>query len=97
MASKGGSRFGIHLQLDKIVMFEGATYTPGFPTNEEHVFNPVTALPPLYTVISGGTDIIFDLFTGGTSNNATTTLWIVNRPQASSTIVVNSLGVIRLK
>ncbi|MEK7538649.1 MAG: prepilin-type N-terminal cleavage/methylation domain-containing protein [Patescibacteria group bacterium] len=95
MASKGGLQYGVHLQDDRIVLFQGASYSSTAVTNEVRLLDSHLTLSSI-VVNGGGSDILFDFFTGATSNNATTTLSVVGRPQASSTIVVRPSGVVYL-
>lgn len=95
MAAKGGFQYGVHLQADRIVLFQGTPYNSTAATNEVRLLDSHLTLSSI-VINGGGSDILFDFFTGATSNNATTTLSVVGRPQASSTIVIRPSGVVYL-
>lgn len=91
VSSKNDEQFGVHFQTSKIVLFQGATYSAGASTNEEHLFNSMLMLSNI-TVNGGGSDVLFEKVTGATSQNATTTL-LVTDTTASTTVVILPTGV----
>ncbi|MBI5798339.1 MAG: prepilin-type N-terminal cleavage/methylation domain-containing protein [Candidatus Yonathbacteria bacterium] len=90
VSSKNDNRFGVHFEAGKLVLFQGAIYTTGVSTNEEHVFD--TRLTSTTTINGGGSEVLFAKVTGSTSQNATTTLFVVGTT-ASTTILIRQTGV----
>lgn len=91
ISSKNDSQYGIHLESGQAVLFQGATYTPGAPTNEVHAFTSPLALSSIQ-INGGGSEILFEKVTGATSQNATTTL-LVTGTTASTTVVIRKTGI----
>lgn len=93
VSSKNDQQFGVHFETGKAVLFQGATYTSGVPTNEERVFDPsITAT----TVLSGGgSEVLFAKVTGEASKIATTTL-LVNGTTSSTTVLILKTGVVTI-
>ena len=59
MAGKNDQSFGIHLDTDSYVLFDGASYTDGALTNFE-IELPATVKIQNISLNGGGQDIIFD-------------------------------------
>lgn len=93
MSSRGDKQYGVHFDADKVVLFEGGTYTVGASSNKQHIFSPVVTLSPI-VISGGGFNIVFERLTGATTQNGTTTLFVVGDTQASSTIVVSPSGLV---
>lgn len=91
MSSKEDFQYGIHFEADKVVLFQGDTYTAGAGTNEELILNTALTLSSV-TVNGGGAEVVFQKVTGATNQNATTTLLVIGGT-ASTTIVVFPSGV----
>jgi len=93
VSSKNDQQFGVHFESGKAVLFVGATYTAGVPTNEEHIFDQsVTAS----TVLSGGgSEVLFAKVTGEASRVATTTL-LINGTTSSTTVLILKTGVVTI-
>lgn len=93
VASKNASRFGIHLESSKAVLFEGSTYTPGGP-NEKTFSYSKNIYMSAYSLNSGGQDIIFNRLNGNTPNFGTITLSLSDN-STSTTITILSTGVVK--
>ena len=94
VSSKNDQQFGVHLQADKAVLFQGGTYNAGDVTNETHTFATGITLSTI-VINPGVSEIIFDKVTGATANNATTTL-LVTGTTASTTVLVYPTGIVTL-
>ena len=90
MSSKGDTKYGVHFESGKIVLFPGVVYTGGADGNEEHILNPALTLSVI-VVSGGGPDVVFEKITGATNQNATTTLLVMGST-ASTTIVIHPSG-----
>lgn len=95
ISSKNDQQFGVHFQNDRIVMFQGTTYSAGASTNETHMLN--SAISATTTVYGGGVDMVFQKVTGTTAQNSTTTLFVSGGAVASTTVVVYPTGVVSLQ
>lgn len=95
VSSKNDQQFGVHFESGKIVLFQGATYSAGATTNEEHIFNSSLTLSPI-TINGGGSEILFEKVTGAASQNATTTLLVIGTT-ASTTVLIIPTGIATLQ
>ncbi len=93
MASKDAQPFGIHLQDDKVVLFEGSIYVAGGANEKIMEFSNKVYLYE-YSLNGGGADMVFTRLTGYTSNFGTVTLSLKDN-SASTTITILSTGVIQ--
>lgn len=93
VVSKDASVFGIHLENDKAVLFEGSTYVPGGANEKILIFSPKVYLYS-YSFNNGGVNIIFNRLTGNTANFGTVTLSLKDN-SASTTITILKTGVIQ--
>lgn len=91
MFRKGNSRWGVHLESNKFILFKGSSYNPADPDNIETIL-------PSYIVISsslngGGVDIIFNKVLGNTNNFGTITL-TDNGTANTKSVIINQEGMI---
>lgn len=91
--SKNASAFGVHLQENKAVLFEGDSYVSGGPNEEVMQFSKKVYLSS-YSLNMGGSDIVFDRLTGNTSNYGTVTLSLKDN-STSTTITILETGVVK--
>lgn len=91
VSSKNDQQFGIHFETNRVVLFQGPTYSAVDPANEIHTLNSLLALSGT-TINGGGSEVLFQKVTGATSQNATTTL-VVSGTTASTTILVFPTGI----
>ncbi|MEK7635439.1 MAG: prepilin-type N-terminal cleavage/methylation domain-containing protein [Patescibacteria group bacterium] len=93
VTSKNAMPFGIHLQNDKVVLFEGSTYVAGGANEKVMAFSNKVYLYG-YSLNGGGSDIIFTRLTGATANFGTITLSLKDN-SASTTVTVLQTGIIQ--
>ncbi len=93
IASKDASLFGIHLENDKAVLFEGSTYSAGGP-NEKVVLFSREVYMFSYSLNLGSPDIVFTRLIGNTQNYGDVTLSLKD-DSASTTITILNTGVIQ--
>ena len=84
LASQNDSVWGVHIEVNRFVLFRGSVYTSGAADNE------AASLPPEVEVSAtslsgGGSDVVFARLTGTTSKSGSVTLILTN---ASTTEVV---------
>lgn len=90
LASEGASRYGVHFESGTFVLFKGASYNPFASDNEPH---PLSAnLEIANILISGGSEVIFDRLTGGTSNIGSVQLRQISDIAKNKTIVIELSG-----
>lgn len=91
VSSKNDDQYGIHLESNKAVLYEGLTYTAGATTNETYTFDSGVTLSSI-SINGGGSEVLFAKVTGATTQNATTTL-LLSGTTSSSTIVIYPTGI----
>jgi len=83
ISGKEHSRWGVHIDAAKIIMFKGSSYIPpGTPFDQSYDIPPTLTITP--------TDMTFDLLTGNTSSPQTIT--IQGSLGDSHTVSVNAVG-----
>jgi prepilin-type N-terminal cleavage/methylation domain-containing protein len=90
LASVDGSRYGVHILSDRVVLFGGDTYSTENASNELYYFESPVTLASI-ALAGGGSTILFDRLTGNTSNYGTITLQMNT---TSRTITLLSSGII---
>lgn len=93
VSSKDASAFGVHLQNDKAVLFEGFSYVSGGANEKTSGFSGKVQVSS-YALAGGGSDIVFDRLTGNTSNSGTIVLSLKDG-SASTTVTVLQTGVVQ--
>lgn len=93
VASKDASPFGVHLESDKAVLFEGSSYSVGGP-NEKIVAFSREVYMSSYSLNGGGQDMIFARLIGDTESYGSITLSLKD-DSASTTITILRTGVIQ--
>lgn len=93
VSSKNASSFGIHLESDKVVLFEGNSYVAGGANEKIMDFSGKVYLYS-YSLNLASPDIVFDRLTGVTSNFGTITLSLKDN-SASTTITILQTGVVQ--
>lgn len=92
LASKDGLQYGVHLQADKAVIYQGATYSSSDPNNQNVVLDGALEITSI-TLTGGGQNVLFDRLTGKTSQNGTFVIRVTNDTAKTRTITVNGTGV----
>ncbi len=96
LASKNFLQHGIHFETNKVIIFQGAIYSPSDSNNVE------TKLSPFVEIFStslngGGADMVFQKFTGKTGQNGAITLRVKKNTAKIKIITVESTGVISIQ
>jgi prepilin-type N-terminal cleavage/methylation domain-containing protein len=92
-SAKEASAYGVHFETNKIVLFTGSTYTAGLSTNKESLLNSVVEISSI-NLSGGGSDVVFDRLTGGTSKSGTVTLRLVSDTGNTRTVEINAVGTV---
>lgn len=93
VSSKNATTFGIHLESDRAVLFEGGSYVSGGANEKVLVFSDKVYMSG-FSLDLGTADIIFNRLTGNTSNFGTITLSLKD-DSASTTITILKTGVVQ--
>lgn len=93
VVSKNASPYGIHLQSDKAVLFEGSAYSPGGTNQKVFEFSKEVYMSG-YKLNQGTPDIVFSRLTGSTLNYGTTTLSLKDN-STSTVVTILPTGVIQ--
>ncbi|KKR46169.1 MAG: hypothetical protein A3G47_00380 [Candidatus Zambryskibacteria bacterium RIFCSPLOWO2_12_FULL_39_45] len=92
LASKNGTRYGVHFSATKVTLFAGSVYNPSDPNNKDFMLNASDAVFNI-TLAGGGSDVIFNRLTGETSQNGVITLSSPSTAQIK-TVTVYKTGVV---
>lgn len=91
LASKGGFVYGVHFATRTATLFQGATFVPNDPSNEE--FELPDSVHMLSASISGGGDVVvFERLSGKTSENGTVTFALVADVSRIRVITIDGTG-----
>lgn len=92
ISSKNFAQHGVHIEADRLVLFEGASYSPSSPSNETSVMNSKVAIGSV-SLAGGGTDIVFTKVEGTTLQPGTFAVSLADGT-ASTTIRIHGTGII---
>jgi hypothetical protein len=95
LSSKNSQQYGVHLDTDKVVYYLGPTYVAGAATNISYVLHPVLEIANI-TLTGGGTDVLFNRLTGGTSQAGTFEVRQKGSTTVKTIITVNGTGAVSL-
>lgn len=89
--SKGDSAYGVRVNGDQLILFQGLVFSSSSPSNEAYVLNTAVAIAST-TLSGGGTDIVFDRLTGDTSNNGSFAVYLKSDVAQKNFISVSKTG-----
>lgn len=96
LASKNNTQYGVHFDSDKAVLFVGASYAAGTPSNEETVL-PFRVEISAIALGGGGDDVVFQRLSGEAAPTGTITLRVKQEPSKTREIRVYQSGVVEIK
>lgn len=91
LVAEGDSVYGVHFDVDQIILFTGSSYSPNSISNE------TTTIPSaigLATTSLGATDVVFNRLSGEPSVTGEIYIYRLAEPQASTTVTINGAGII---
>lgn len=91
LGSKDDTTFGVHLEADQYVEFEGPTYNSADPDNLIHTLESDFEIANI-ALTGSGSDVVFDRLTGRTSNSGTFDVHLTATPTTLKTVRVFPLG-----
>jgi len=91
LASKDSLSFGVHVESDQVIMFEGDTYNPVAPENE--IFE-LDRKDEIYDISLEGdvTDVVFNRITGTVDQFGTLSFCVRRDPSETRVIYISSAG-----
>ena len=96
LASKGGSRYGVHLDSSGATLFAGSSYAVNAPGNVVLTLDPRVELA--YSLSGTGADIVFDFLSGTTVASGTITFSLPGDESVpEKTITVSPSGTMELQ
>ena len=96
LSSKKASKYGVHLEADKVTIFQGDTYSSGDPGNITTSLNPLVTITNI-ELSGGGSDLVFDRLTGATSQYGTTTISLSSDLAQTKSVIIYPTGVSEIK
>lgn len=91
--SKDAMPFGIHLENNRAVLFEGNAYVAGGVNEKVFDFSSEVYISS-YSLNTGGSDVVFARLSGSTLNFGVITIFLKN-DSASTTVTILRTGVIQ--
>lgn len=95
ISSKEDLQYGVHLDPDKAVYFIGPTYSSAATTNIVYPFSPIIEIASV-ALQGGGTDVLFNRLTGGTSQSGTFEIRLKGNTSVRTVVTVNGTGAVTL-
>ncbi|MEX0933184.1 MAG: prepilin-type N-terminal cleavage/methylation domain-containing protein [Candidatus Paceibacterota bacterium] len=93
LASRGDTQYGVYLDTDKAVLFEGASYTEGEVGNDVFELHPQVSLSQI-SLVPISDEILFSRGTGEPSSAGFIEVSLVHNPSTTRTITITTTGII---
>ncbi|MEK7135100.1 MAG: type II secretion system protein [Patescibacteria group bacterium] len=91
LSSVGDTGYGVHFDIDQVVLFRGAVYSSGSATNVPTTLNSRVAMRNIS--FGGGSNVIFSRLTGATAQAGTLQVYLKSATTTYKTISVSAIGV----
>ena len=95
ISSRNNKQYGVHLAPDQTVYFAGPAYATGTVTNIVYKLNPTIEIYNI-SLAGGGTDVLFNRLTGGTSQSGTFEVRAKGNSAIRTLVTVNGTGAVSL-
>jgi Tfp pilus assembly protein FimT len=95
LSSANFSQHGAHFETNRVVLFQGAIFSPSDSNNKELKFPDFVEIFSI-TLNGGGADMVFQKLTGKTSQYGTIILRAKKDTAKTKTITVESTGIISI-
>ncbi|MBI2120991.1 MAG: type II secretion system protein [Parcubacteria group bacterium] len=89
--SKADFEYGVRVNADRLILFQGSVFASSTPTNEEYVLHSAVQIGSI-TLGGGGLDIIFDRLTGETANNGSFDVSLKADPTEKNILFISQTG-----
>jgi prepilin-type N-terminal cleavage/methylation domain-containing protein len=91
VSGKNGSRYGVHFETNRAVLFEGNSYDSSDTNNRVTDLNSAVTISNI-TLSSGGSDVVFQRLTGESTVSGSVVLTLVGTT-TSRTISIQATGI----
>lgn len=91
VVAESDSVYGVHFDVDQAVLFVGGVYSTTSVSNE--VFS-LPATMGIATSSLGATEVVFSALSGGPSVAGEISIYYLAEPSSSTTVTINSAGII---
>jgi hypothetical protein len=88
LSSVGGSQYGVHIDSDKFILFQGSVFSPLSQTNKEY------RLSPFIRATSTVPTLVFQRVTGSVASPGVITLYGASDAQLKKNITIQGTGVV---
>lgn len=96
VSSEDYSRFGVHLEANRIVLFKGDVFTEPSPSNVQTILSPLVEISNI-SLSGGGADVVFQKLTGKTSNYGSARVRLKSDNNKYKTISVKPAGIANIQ
>lgn len=93
LASRGDTQYGVYLDEDTAVLFEGASYVEGGAGNDSFEVPPQVSLSEI-SLTPASDEILFSRGTGEPSSAGFIEISLVHNPSTKRTITITTTGII---
>lgn len=95
ISSRNDKQYGVHIDIDKVVYFVGPTYSASTATNVIYRFVVPVEIVSI-SLAGGGSDVLFDRLTGGTSQSGTFIIRAKSNNTLQTLVTINGTGAISI-
>ena len=96
VAGEGGFAYGIRVEEYRFILFRAPTYVEGNPTNEILALSS-NFFVSAYSFQGGGSEIVFQKFTGGTGSFGTLTIQKRNDSTVQKIFRIYETGIVKIE
>ena len=90
LASQNDTVYGVHFEATEVVVFEGATYIAGDPTNETYPLPPRASITNI--ALGGSSEATFERLSGSATATGTVTVALTSDVSQSKTLTIYTSG-----
>lgn len=92
LSSKNDTVYGVHVESNRVVLFEGSTFSEPDPENIEISLDTSVMLTDI--VLNSGSDIVFKRLSGKTDGHGTMLLVLTSATTTRKTITIYATGLV---
>jgi len=96
VSSEDYSRFGVHFEANRVVLFKGDIFAEPNSSNIETILSPLVEISDI-SLNGGGADIVFQKLTGKTGNYGSLRVRLKSDNNKYKTISVKSTGIANIQ
>ena len=96
VSSEDYSRFGVHFETSRVVLFKGDVFTEPNSSNTETPVSPLAEISDI-SLNGGGTNLVFQKLTGKTGNYGSLRIRLKSDNSKYKTISVKSTGIVNIQ